>query len=163
MTNPKLKKIMDEVKEAFLQTDDPQEKIIYQFFKNEIKPSHIVGTQFDLPLTGKSRIKRKYVNAIWKLPSFFNTHPWIRFSIPSNNLKSNIEIVLPVFHGDIPKIWSSGKDYFRMVLSYKAKKKGPTIRLVTNSIDVSDLPEILEVTKKFHRTIKNTKTSSKIK
>lgn len=162
MQGPDLDKIKKRIDEYFLKTDDLQEKGIYQFFTKEIKSKDIMGMQTDIPIIGKSQIKRKYVLALWRVSNFSQTIPWIRIALPDNNTPSSLEIVLPVFHSDMPKFWSKGKSYFRFVTQYKPGKHGPTIQLFTNPVDTEDIPEILEIVTKFHRKIRTYSSSQKV-
>lgn len=154
MQNPNVKILKKQVQDYFSKTDNLQEKTIFQFFSKEIKSKDLMGVHSDIPVLGKSIQKRKYLLALWRISNYSQTIPWIRLALPSSNTTASLELILPVFHGDMPKLWSKGKSYFRLVLQYNTGKHGPMFRIFTNQITIQDLPEILEIVTKFHRKIK---------
>ncbi|MEJ2260820.1 MAG: hypothetical protein P8X83_04075 [Nitrosopumilaceae archaeon] len=126
-------KIKKEIDDYFSRIEDPSAKAMHQFFKK----------------------KRKYIFGLWRVTNYSNVIPWIRLGIPSDETTPSLEIVLPILHGDMPKLWSQGKSYFRMVIGYKPGKHGPIIQFFTNYLGMHDVPEILEITTKFHRKIRS--------
>ena len=163
MQEPKIKRIKKQIDDYFLKTVNPQEKTIYQFFKKEITSKDIRGTQIDVPILGKNAQKRKYVLAVWRIPNFYHIIPWLRLALPENSSSSSIELILPVLHGDLPKIWSKGKKDYRLTLEYKPGKHDPVIRLSTNFVSLQDVQEIQEIIRIFHRKIKAYGSSVKTK
>ncbi|MDH3313823.1 MAG: hypothetical protein OEM28_11870 [Nitrosopumilus sp.] len=95
-------------------SENPHEKAMYQFFKKEIRLHDIKISHTDVSVTGNTRKERKYICGVWKIPNFHKTIPWIRIGIPHDDISPSLEIVLPVFHGDMPNLWSKGKNYFRL-------------------------------------------------
>jgi hypothetical protein len=148
-------KIKKEIDDYFSRIEDPSAKAMHQFFNKEVVSRDIMGVHTDIPIMGKSQKKRKYIFGLWRVTNYSNVIPWIRLGIPSDETTPSLEIVLPILHGDMPKLWSQGKSYFRMVIGYKPGKHGPIIQFFTNYLGMHDVPEILEITTKFHRKIRS--------
>ena len=141
--------------EYFSKSLDDHEKVMYQFFKKEIKAKDIKPSQIDESIFGYSNKQQKYVCAIWRPSNYYKTIPWIRIGIPNDHNNPSIEVVLPVFSGDMPDLWSKGKKYFRLAIKYSIGKHGPSFQLLTNSISKRDMVEIIEIIGIFYRKIKS--------
>jgi len=145
---------MKKVDDYFSGTENIQEKTIYQFFKKEIKSQDIKMAHTDVSIIGNSAKKREYVGALWKIPNYHKTIPWLRIGIPYDDISPALEIVLPVFHGDMPDLWSKGKGYFRLVIRFTFEKHGPTLQMFTNPVGLQESSEIINIITAFHRKIK---------
>ena len=145
----------EEISIYFSKTKDQFENAMYQFFKNEINPHDIKIAHTDVSVVGNSRKERKYVCALWNLENLHKTKPWIRIGIPIEENLPLLEVVLPVFHGDMPNPWSEGKTYFRLGMAYTIGKNGSTLQFVTNQISLKDTTELLSVISTFTRKIKS--------
>ena len=88
--------------------------MMYEFFKKEINSHDLKMAHTDTSIIGDSLKKREYVCAIWKIPNFHKTFPWLRIGISHDGTSPSLELILPVFHGDIPEPWSKGEKYFRL-------------------------------------------------
>lgn len=108
----------------------------------------------DVAIIGNSTKKREYVCAIWKIPNYHRTIPWLRIGIPYDDIPPALEVVLPVFHGDMPDVWSKGKGYFRLGMEYTFGKHGPTLQLFTNPVGLQESSEVINIITAFHRKIK---------
>ena len=151
----KITKRREEIERYFSNSNNSHEKTIHQFFKKEVKPQDIRIEHTDVSIINNTGGKRKYVCALWKMPNYHKIIPWLRIGIPYNETSPSLEIVLPVFHGDMPKLWSKGSSYFRLGMEYTIGKYGPTLQFFTNPVDLQNVSEILDVIKVFHRKIKN--------
>jgi len=151
----KVTKSKEEISNYFEISENPFEHAMYQFYKKEIKPNDVKITHTDISIIGNSKKERKYLCAIWKIPNYHNAVPWIRLGIPDDDGFSSLELVLPVFHGDLPEFWSRGKSYFRLGMEFKIGKHGPTLQFFTNPVDIHDITEILSVITIFTRKIKS--------
>lgn len=155
MENSRVSKAKKQIDDYFSRIEELSEKTMYEFFKKEIKSKDIMGTHSDIPIMGKSQKERKYIFGLWRITNYSNVIPWIRIGISGEEKTSSLEIVLPVLHGDMPKLWSHGKSYFRLVIGYKPGNHGPILQFFTNYLGMHDVPEILEIMTKFHRKIKS--------
>jgi hypothetical protein len=151
----KVTKRKKEIQDYFLESKNPHEKAMYRFFKNEIKSHDIKIAHIDLSIIGNTRRERRYLCAVWKVPNFRKTIPWIRIGIPYDDISPSLEIVLPVFHGDMPNLWSKGKSYFRLGIEYTVGEHDGTLQFFTNPIGLHDTAEILNVIKEFNKKIKS--------
>jgi len=147
----KLKKEMDDY---FANSENIHEKTMYQFFKHEVKSKDIKIAHEDQSIISSTKKTQKYLCAIWKPTNYYKTIPWLRIGIPVDSGYSSIEVVLPVFHSDMPKLWSHGKSYFRLGIKYKIGKQGQTFQLFTNLVSIRDMVEISEIIRIFYRKIK---------
>ncbi|MDH3618149.1 MAG: hypothetical protein OES14_03750 [Nitrosopumilus sp.] len=154
MTNAKILALKKEIGAYFLKSENLHEKGLYQFFKKEIKSKDIKISHTDVSIIGTSQKKRKYLCALWRPSNYYQTIPWLRIGIPDDAKFPSIEIVLPVFHGDMPSLWSKGKSYFRLGIKYSLGIHGQTVQMFTNSVSLRDMREILEITNIFYRKIK---------
>lgn len=155
MDKSKVSKIKKELDDYFSKTEDPSAKSMYDFFNKEISSKDIMGEHIDVPIMGKSQKKRKYLFGLWRVTNYSNVIPWIRLGIPYDDTTPSLEIVLPILHGDMPDLWSKGNSYFRLAIGFKPSKHGPTLQFFTNYVGMHDVPEILEITTKFHRKIRS--------
>lgn len=151
----KVTKKRKEIYDYFSKSENSHEKAMYQFFKKEIRSHDIKISHKDVSIIGNTRKEREYVCAIWKVPNFHKTIPWLRIGISHSDISPSLEIVLPVFHGDMPNLWSKGKNYFRLVIEYTIGEHGGMLQFFTNPIDLQDTAEILNVIKEFNRKIKS--------
>jgi len=155
MPNPQSVKIRKEMNEYFSKSVNVHENTMYQFFKNEIMSNDIKISQIDESIIGYSNKTQKYVCAIWRPSNYYKTIPWVRIGIPNDHHNPSIEVVLPIFSGDMPDLWSKGKKYFRLVMKYSIGKHGPAFQMFTNSISKRDMVELLEIIGIFYRKIKS--------
>ena len=140
--------------EYFSKSENLHEKALHKFFKKEIKSKDIRISHIDESIIGNSKKTRKYVCGVWRSSNYYKTIPWIRMGIPIDAKDSSLELVLPVFHGDMPQLWSKGKGYFRLGVKYTIKNQGQTFQMFTNSVSIRDMVEILEILGIFYRKIK---------
>jgi len=127
---------------------------LYEFFKKEIKPHDLKMAHTDTSIIGNSSKKQEYVCGIWKIPNFHKTIPWLRIGIPHDGTSPSLELVLPVFHGDMPDLWSKGKKYFRLGLKFTIGKHGLTLQCFTNPLSLQDTAEIINILTLAHRKIR---------
>ncbi|MDH3341230.1 MAG: hypothetical protein OEL84_08090 [Nitrosopumilus sp.] len=151
----KITKRREEIESYFSNSKNSHERAIHQFFKKEINPQDIRIEHTDVSIIGNTVEKRKYACALWKMPSYHKIIPWLRIGIPYDEVSPSLEVVLPVFHGDMPKLWSKGRSYFRLGIEYTIGKHGPILQFFTNPVDLQNVSEILDVIKVFHRKIKS--------
>jgi len=64
---------------------------------------------------------------LWKIPNYHKTIPWLRIGIQYDEISPSLELILPVFHGDMLKLWSNGRSYFRLGIGYTVGDHGPTL------------------------------------
>ena len=159
MSSSTVKSTLKSIDQYFARSQVPQENVLYKFFKKEIKSTDIKITHLDISIIGTSRKKRKYACALWRIPNYHKTIPWVRIGISEYTRSPSLELVLPVFHGDMPEFWSKGKNYFRLGIKYVIGKHGMTIQMFTNPIDVKDTSEILSIMTIFHRKITSHSTN----
>lgn len=148
-------KIKNEIDEYFSKSKNGDEKTMYNFFKKEIEDQNIKTAHIDISITGRDKQKRKYVGAIWKIPNYHKTMPWLRIGVSQDEIPPSLELVLPIFHGDMPKLWSEGKNYFRLGIEYTIGEHEPMLQFYTNSVGISETAEIMAILKTFQRKIKS--------
>jgi len=56
----------EETENYFSKSENSQEKVMYQFFKKEMKSHDIRIAHTDVSIIGNTRKKRKYVCALWR-------------------------------------------------------------------------------------------------
>ena len=147
-------KTLKQIEKYLSSSADANEKIMYQFFKREVKSKDIKIAHTDMSILGRTKRTRKYVCGLWRVQNYHKTIPWIRIGVSDDKTSPSLEIVLPVFHGDMPELWSKGKRYFRLGIKYVIGKHGPTLQLFTNPNDFSDTVEIIDIVTIFHRKMK---------
>ena len=155
MSNANVSKTMKQIDKYFSKSDDENEKTMYRFFKKEIKLKDIKIAHTDMSIIGRTKKTRRYVCGFWRVQNYHKTIPWIRIGISDDNTSPSLEIILLVFHGDVPELWSKGKNYFRFGIKYAIGKHGPTVQLFTNRIGLDDTVEITDIITVFHRKIKS--------
>ena len=153
--NTKIIKLQKEMEHYFSKSENFHEKTMYKFFKKEVKPRDIRISHEDESIIGHAKKSQKYLCAIWRPSNYYKTIPWLRIGIPTESGFPSIELVLPVFHGDMPTLWSHGKSYFRLGVKYTLGKHGQTFQMFTNAISKRDMTEILEIVGIFYRKIKS--------
>ena len=154
MSNANVSKTLKQIDKYFSKSDNEDEKTMYQFFKKEIKSKDIKIAHTDMSIIGRAKKTRRYACGFWRVQNYHKTIPWVRIGISDDNTSPSLEIILPVFHGDVPELWSKGKSYFRFGIKYTIGKHGPTLQLFTNRIDLDDTVEITDIITVFHRKIK---------
>ena len=154
MLHSNVTKTLKQIDKYFTSSDDPNEKVMYQFFKKEIKSKDIKIAHTDMSIIGRTKKTRKYVCGFWRVQNYHRTIPWIRIGISDDSTSPSLEIILPVFHGDVPELWSKSKNHFRLGIKHVIGKQGPTIQLFSNPMDIDDTVEIVDIITVFHRKLK---------
>ena len=153
MSDISISKIKKHVDRYFLSSDILEEKTMYQFFKKEIKTKDIKLSHTDSSVIGRTKKTRKYICGVWRVQNYHKTIPWIRIGVADDNSSASLEMVLPIFHGDMPELWSKGRNYFRLGIEYTISKHGPILQMFTNPIDINDTSEVIDIITVFHRKI----------
>lgn len=154
MSDDNISKTLKQIDNYFSESKDVNENAMYRFFKEEIKSEDIKIAHTDISIIDGTKKTRRYICGFWRVQNYHKTIPWVRIGISDDGTSPSLEIVLPVFHGDMPKLWSKGKSYFRLAIKYVIKKHGPILQLFTNPIDIDDTVEIVDIVTVFHRKIK---------
>lgn len=154
-----LSKIMKEIDKKFSSTEYLDEKIMYNFFKGEIKPQ--LAYSDNSPIQRKAdEPKRNYIGGFWEvIPD--PMRPWVRIGI-GDILVPSLELIVPEHLGRIPKIdltvdalGGIGGYGFKMGIEYSHRPVGLMVETVVNALATEEYEQLLNIANKFHKKLKS--------